>query len=222
MKISKLAAALTLGFVAAGGALVPLKAEAATLPTCLPNEVAVLLPGGIPTCLPIAIPLPTLPDPTLPGGTGAPTVPTLPPFPTCLPSEIAVILSGVPTCLPTIPGLPGSGGTGTGQVDPPSQSGVSGNVRISGKAKVGKKLHADLSAYSAPGYALSYQWLRNGAPITVKKHHKKRPATKASYKLVGKDRGKQIVLVVTAKKAGSQDVVNYAIAPKVKKGQKRP
>ncbi|WGL52349.1 glycoside hydrolase family 3 N-terminal domain-containing protein [Nocardioides sp. BP30] len=67
-----------------------------------------------------------------------------------------------------------------------------GTPVIKGKAKVGKKLKAVVTA--TPGASLSYQWMRNGHAI---KH-----ATGASYHVVGADRHKKVSVEVTASAAG--------------------
>ena len=67
--------------------------------------------------------------------------------------------------------------------------------RIKGTAKVGKKLKIGSKGSWAPAPAsYSYQWLRNGKVI--------KKATKTSYKLTKKDKGKRISVRVTANKPG--------------------
>lgn len=66
--------------------------------------------------------------------------------------------------------------------------------RIAGKAKVGKRLKARPGKWRPRPVALKYQWLRNGK--VVKK------ATKKTYRLTRKDRGKRIRVRVTGSKAG--------------------
>ena len=65
---------------------------------------------------------------------------------------------------------------------------VSAAPKVTGKLKVGKVLKAKGGAYAPTATTVSYRWLRNGKAI--------KKATKASYKLVGKDRGKRISLQV--------------------------
>lgn len=67
--------------------------------------------------------------------------------------------------------------------------------RIKGTAKVGKKLKIRSKGSWAPAPAsYSYQWLRNGKAI--------KKATKTSYQLTKKDKGKRITVRVTASKPG--------------------
>lgn len=67
-----------------------------------------------------------------------------------------------------------------------------------GTAKVGYTLTAVPGVWTA-GTAFSYQWLRNGTPITG--------ATKATYKPVAVDVGRQISVRVTGKKIGHESAV---------------
>ena len=55
---------------------------------------------------------------------------------------------------------------------------------------------------------MKYQWLRNGKAI--------KKATKASYKLTAKDKGKKVSVKVTYSKAGLTTVVKKSAAKKVK------
>ncbi|MGC4174963.1 hypothetical protein [Demequina sp.] len=64
---------------------------------------------------------------------------------------------------------------------------------ISGTATSGKTLTAKVGTWS-PKPALSYQWYRSGTKISG--------ATKATYKLTSKDKGKKITVKVTGKKSG--------------------
>lgn len=67
--------------------------------------------------------------------------------------------------------------------------------RLKGAAKVGKRLTvASRGTWYARGHRFGYQWMRNGTAISR--------ATKASYRLSAKDRGKRITVVVRAKRAG--------------------
>ncbi|MBS4754488.1 carboxypeptidase regulatory-like domain-containing protein [Nocardioides sp. zg-ZUI104] len=66
--------------------------------------------------------------------------------------------------------------------------------KISGKAKVGKKLKAKTGTWGPGKVRVTYQWLRNGKVI--------KGATKASYKLGKKDRGKRIQVRVTVRRSG--------------------
>lgn len=67
--------------------------------------------------------------------------------------------------------------------------------KVKGIAKVGKTLKiASRGAWNAPSHRYSYQWLRNGSTISR--------ATKPSYRLRAKDRGKRITVVVRVTKPG--------------------
>ncbi len=66
--------------------------------------------------------------------------------------------------------------------------------KISGTAKVGKKLKAKAGKWKSATVKLSYQWQRNGKKI--------KGATKSSYKLTKADKGKKITLKVKGSKAG--------------------
>lgn len=66
--------------------------------------------------------------------------------------------------------------------------------RVTGKAKVGKRLKVKPGAWGPRPVTLKYQWLRNGK--VVKK------ATKKTYRLTRKDRGKRISVRVTGSRAG--------------------
>lgn len=66
--------------------------------------------------------------------------------------------------------------------------------KISGTAKVGKKLTAVPGSWKPAPVALKYQWLRNGKAITK--------ATKSSYTAVAADQGKKISIKVTGTKRG--------------------
>lgn len=67
--------------------------------------------------------------------------------------------------------------------------------KLKGTAKIGRTLKVkSRGTWYAPGHRFSYQWMRNGSKIAG--------ATKTSYKLRAKDRGKRITVVVRAKKSG--------------------
>lgn len=68
---------------------------------------------------------------------------------------------------------------------------------ISGTAVIGKVLTGKPGAWSVDGLAFSYQWLRNGAPISG--------ATKATYQVTSADSGKSLAVRVTASRAGYAD-----------------
>ncbi|WP_298131782.1 hypothetical protein [Micropruina sp.] len=76
-----------------------------------------------------------------------------------------------------------------------SADAVSGPTpKISGTAKVGKKLTAKPGTWKPSGTKLSYQWYRNSTKISG--------ATKSTYKLVKADKKKKITVKVTGKKDG--------------------
>lgn len=66
---------------------------------------------------------------------------------------------------------------------------------LSGPHKVGKTEKVSKGSWSPKATSYSYQWLLNGAKI--------KGATKSSYKLIAKDKGKKISCRVTAKKSGA-------------------
>lgn len=83
--------------------------------------------------------------------------------------------------------------------------------RVAGKVKVGKRLKARPGTWGPRPVTLEYQWLRNGK--VVKK------ATKKTYRLTRKDRGKRIRVRVTGSKAGHATVTRTSKATaKVKRG----
>ena len=69
-----------------------------------------------------------------------------------------------------------------------------GKVKVSGQAKVTKKLKATVSGFAPSGITLKYRWLRNGKAIGK--------ATSSTYKLAKADKGKRISVKVTASKSG--------------------
>jgi hypothetical protein len=66
---------------------------------------------------------------------------------------------------------------------------------LSGPHKVGKAEKVSHGSWSPKATSYSYQWLLNGSKI--------KGATKSSYKLIAKDKGKKISCKVTAKKSGA-------------------
>lgn len=80
---------------------------------------------------------------------------------------------------------------------------------ISGKAKVGKTVKVSTGSWSPKPATYSYQWLLNGKAI---KH-----ATKSSFKIVKKDKGKKLSCKVTAKKTGYGSGSATSKSVKVKK-----
>lgn len=65
---------------------------------------------------------------------------------------------------------------------------------IAGTAKVKRTLTARVGSWAVRPTGYSYKWLRNGAVISK--------ATRPTYKLAKKDRGKRISVIVTASRAG--------------------
>ena len=83
--------------------------------------------------------------------------------------------------------------------------------KISGTAQVGKKLTAKRGTWTS-GTSFAYQWLRDGKKISK--------ATKSTYTLVAKDKGKKITVTVTGKKSGYTTVAKTsAKTSKVKAGK---
>lgn len=76
--------------------------------------------------------------------------------------------------------------------------------KVSGTAKVGKKLTAKPGTWKPSGVKLSYRWLRNGKSISG--------ATKSTYTLKKADVGKKISVKVTGKKSGYKTVAKTSKA----------
>ncbi|MFT3888598.1 MAG: hypothetical protein QM713_10605 [Arachnia sp.] len=70
--------------------------------------------------------------------------------------------------------------------------------KISGSAKVGKKLTAKAGTWKPSGVKLSYQWLRDGKKI--------KGATKSTYTVTRSDKGKKISVQVKGSKSGYTSV----------------
>ncbi len=86
---------------------------------------------------------------------------------------------------------------------------TAGTPKISGTAKVGKKLTAVRGTW-ASGSKFSYQWYANGVKINK--------ATKSTFTLKAAQKGKKITVVVTGKKSGYATVAKTSKATgKVKK-----
>ena len=81
--------------------------------------------------------------------------------------------------------------------------------KVSGTARLGKKLKASKGSWSVGGVSVSYQWLRAGKAI--------KGATKRTYKVKKKDVGKRVSVRVTASKTGHDDGASSSKARKVKK-----
>jgi len=75
---------------------------------------------------------------------------------------------------------------------------TSATPKITGKAKVGKKLKTKPGTWKPSGVKFSYRWLRDGQPI--------KGATKSTYKLKKADKGKRISVTVKGSKAGYTSV----------------
>ncbi|MGC3955818.1 MAG: hypothetical protein QM804_16505 [Propionicimonas sp.] len=86
-----------------------------------------------------------------------------------------------------------SGSQSAPSIKPPKQYTKSATPKLSGTAKVGKKLKVKVGKWS-PKPAFSYRWYRSGKAIAG--------ATKSSYKLTKADQGKRITVKVTGKRAG--------------------
>ncbi|MDR0481830.1 MAG: Ltp family lipoprotein [Cellulomonadaceae bacterium] len=84
---------------------------------------------------------------------------------------------------------------------------LAGKVKVSGTAKVGKKLTAKSSGFTPSAKKVAYKWLRNGKSI--------KGATKAKYTLTNSDAGKKITVKVTAKRSGYKSRVVTSNAVKV-------
>ena len=80
--------------------------------------------------------------------------------------------------------------------------------KISGTAKVGKKLTAKAGTWKPSGVSFSYQWKRNGVAI--------KGATKSKYTVVKSDRKKKITVTVTGKKSTYTSVAKTSKAKKAK------
>ncbi len=86
---------------------------------------------------------------------------------------------------------------------------TAGTPKISGTAKVGKKLTAKPGTWTS-GSKFSYQWYANGVKINK--------ATKSTFTLKAAQKGKKITVVVTGKKSGYATVAKTSKATgKVKK-----
>ncbi len=84
--------------------------------------------------------------------------------------------------------------SGPAQVAPTPPILVVAKPKITGTAKVGKKLRASTGVWNPPSVAVTYRWLRGGKPISG--------ATKATYTLKVADAGKKISVRTRATKAG--------------------
>ncbi len=82
-----------------------------------------------------------------------------------------------------------------------------GRVKVTGTAKVGKRLAAKTTGWRPISVKFRYRWLRNGHPMSG--------ATKAHYKVRKADRGKVIRVRVTATKATYLTVTKTSAGRKV-------
>ncbi|MDN4611911.1 S8 family serine peptidase [Arthrobacter burdickii] len=131
---------------------------------------------------------------------------------TLTPATVEDILKGTTRPLP----IPCGGGCGTGLIDaraavdaavagglptPPGPGTVivPGSVAITGNPRVGQALTAHPGTWSPAPETLTYQWLRNGEPITV-------DGTGKVYVLESADHDKRISVVVTGTRTGSASV----------------
>ncbi|MDQ6522807.1 hypothetical protein RB608_04305 [Nocardioides sp. LHD-245] len=85
-----------------------------------------------------------------------------------------------------------------------------GQVKVKGTARAGAKLKAKATGWD--GVTLSYRWYRNGKAVKPAKK-----ASKASYRLTKKDRGKRITVVVTATKTSYLPATVTSKAKRVKR-----
>lgn len=84
-----------------------------------------------------------------------------------------------------------------------------GTVKVTGTAKVGKKLKAKTAKWGPKSVKVRYRWLRNGKAI--------KGATKATYKVKKADRRKVIRVRVTVKKPKYLTVVKTSKGRKIKR-----
>lgn len=77
---------------------------------------------------------------------------------------------------------------------PPSKLRNTRKPVVKGKARVGRTLRATRGAWNTAGVKVTYRWLRNGKVI--------KGATRAEHRLVKKDAGKKVRVVVRATKKG--------------------
>ena len=80
--------------------------------------------------------------------------------------------------------------------------------KITGTAKVGKKLTAKAGTWKPSSAKLSYQWYRGSSKIVG--------ATKKTYTLAKADKGKTVKVKVTAKKSGYITASRFSATRKVR------
>ncbi len=86
-------------------------------------------------------------------------------------------------------------------------------AKVTGKAKLGKKLKVAAGSWALPATAVSYQWLRSGKAIAG--------ATGTTYKVKKKDVRKKISVRVTAQRSGYPSSTTVTNAVKVKPVKKK-
>ena len=109
-------------------------------------------------------------------------------------------------------GLPdGSATSAAVKAQPPVQQKLTSTPAptLSGTAQVGKTLTVKVKAWQPAPVKLSYQWLRNGKPISK--------ATKVSYKLTKADAGQKVAVKVTGSKSGYPKVAKTSAAKTIAK-----
>lgn len=80
--------------------------------------------------------------------------------------------------------------------------------RITGKARVGRRLRVAAGVWGPAPVVLTYQWFRNGKPIGR--------ATTAVYRLKDRDRGKRVTVQVTGTRPAYDTVVRVSAARRVR------
>ena len=123
----------------------------------------------------------------IPGATGQTFVPTLAQAGTTIHAQVTGALAGLPLVSMLTNYLP----------IPPAAAqelGATSQPALSGTPKVGRTLTVDDPAWNADDVEQTYQWLRDGAPITG--------ASAASHLLAPADLGRSISVAVTGTKEG--------------------
>jgi serine protease len=112
-------------------------------------------------------------------------------FPSWTPAQLAIAIRSTATPLPAC----NTNVCGTGVVNAVGAVSLAGYLTdqqapmIVGKFKVRKTLYARAGSWTPVPTRVTYQWLRNGKPISK--------ATKSSYKLIKKDRHKKVSVKVS-------------------------
>jgi len=120
-------------------------------------------------------------------------------FPSWTPAQLAAAIRATATPFPSTAGCTTTA-CGTGIVNAAGAVSLAGILTkqtapsISGTFKAGKKLAAHPGVWSPGATSISYQWLRNGKPISK--------ATWSTYKLTKKDRHKKVSVKVSASAPG--------------------